>query len=93
MRRYLIDDAPARLDAAFVATEAVEDFLPADGARLDPPGWCRIVKLKHFPGLTGGEAAEAMETKLRSMQRTYTDVRLWSYEREESAGAGQSARR
>jgi hypothetical protein len=93
MRRYLIDYAPARPDAAFVATEAIEDFLPADGARLDLPDWCRIVKLKYFLGLTDEEAAGAMETKPRSMQRMYTDVRLWSYEREESARAGQSARR
>jgi RNA polymerase sigma factor (TIGR02999 family) len=108
MRRYLIDYARARPDAAFVAIEGMEDFLPAGGPKLDmaltvdrllnelaetKPDWCMIVELKYFLGLTDEEAAEAMGIKLRSLQRMYRDVRQWLFERKESAGAGQSAGR
>jgi RNA polymerase sigma factor (TIGR02999 family) len=86
MRRYLIDYARARPDAAFVAIEGMEDFLPAGGPKLDmaltvdrllnelaetKPDWCMIVELKYFLGLTDEEAAEAMGIKLRSLQRMY----------------------
>jgi RNA polymerase sigma factor (TIGR02999 family) len=97
MRRYLIDYARARPDAAFVAIEGMEDFLPAGGPKLDmaltvdrllnelaetKPDWCMIVELKYFLGLTDEEAAEAMGIKLRSLQRMYRDVRQWLFERE-----------
>ena len=35
MRRYLIDHARGRPDAEFVALEGIEDFLPADSAKVD----------------------------------------------------------
>ena len=41
------------------------------------PDWCRVVELKYFLGLTNEEAAEAMNVKLRTLQRTWADARKW----------------
>jgi|SRR5271165_1954665 len=96
MRRYLIDHARGRPAAEFVAIEGMEDFLPADSAKIDlaltvdkllteladeKPQWCQLVELKYFLGLSDEEAAEAMGMKPRTMQRMWSDARRWLYER------------
>jgi len=103
MRRYLIDHARGRPDAEFVALEGMEDFLPADTAKVDlaltvdkllnqladsKPEWCGLVEVKYFLGLTDEEAAEALGIKLRTMQRMWRDARRWLFEHAE-AGAVQ----
>jgi DNA-directed RNA polymerase specialized sigma24 family protein len=56
------------------------------------PQWCTIVELKYFLGLTDEEAAEAMNLKLRTMQRMWKDARHWLFERVECADAGGNAK-
>ncbi len=95
MRRYLIDHARGRPAADFVALEGMEDFLPADSAKIDlaltvdkllselaeaKPDWCQLVELKYFLGLSDEEAAETMGIKLRTMQRMWKDARRWLFE-------------
>src|SRR6202049_2453425 len=106
MRRYLIDHARGRPDADFVALEGMENFLPADSAKLDlavtvdrlldqlaetKADWCTLVEVKYFLGLTDEEAAETLGLKLRSMQRMWREARQWLYEHMESGNASQSA--
>ena len=109
MRRYLIDHARARPNAEVVALEGMEDFVPADSAKLDlaiavdrlldemaatRPDWCMLVEVKYFLGLTDEEAADALGMKLRSMQRMWRDARQWLFERSgQGNAAGQSAGR
>jgi len=105
MRRYLIDHARGRPSADFVALEGFENILPADSEKIDlaitvdrlldelaetKPEWSMLVEMKFFLGLTDEEAAEAMGVKLRTMQRTWSDVRRWLYTRMEP-GHAQSA--
>ena len=102
MRRYLIDHARGRPNAEFVALEGMEDFLPADSAKVDlaitvdrlldrlaesNPEWCTLVEVKYFLGLTDEEAAEALGVKLRTMQRMWRDARRWLYEQTEFGDA------
>jgi RNA polymerase sigma factor (TIGR02999 family) len=102
MRRYLIDYARGRPDANFLPLEGMEDFVPADSAKLDlaitvdrlldelgasKPDWCMIVEVKFFLGLTDEEAAETLGLKLRTMQRMWRDARKWLFERVESGHA------
>jgi RNA polymerase sigma factor (TIGR02999 family) len=106
MRRYLIDHARGRPNAAFVPLEGMQDLLPADSAKIEvavavdrlldelaetQPEWCTLVEVKYFLGLTDEEAAEAMGLKLRTMQRMWKDVRQWLFERIESGHAGRTA--
>ena len=108
MRRYLIDHARGRPDAEFVALEGIQDFLPANSAKVElaitvdrlldqlaetKPEWCTLVEVKYFLGLTDEEAAEALGIKLRTMQRMWLDARQWLFERMEPGDAGQSAGR
>jgi len=100
MRRYLIDHARGRPDAEFVALHGMDDFLPAQGAKLElavavdgllnqlaesKPEWCDLVEVKYFLGLTDKEAAEVLGVKLRSMQRMWSDARQWLFEQMESS--------
>jgi RNA polymerase sigma factor (TIGR02999 family) len=105
MRRHLIDHARGRPAAEFVALEGFEEILPADSAKVDlaigvdrlldelaetKPEWSMLVEMKFFLGLTDEEAAEAMNVKLRTMQRNWSDARRWLYTRMEP-GHAQSA--
>ncbi len=102
MRRYLIDCARKRPDAEFVAIEGMEDFLPADSARVElaltvdkllnelaesKPEWCQLVEVKYFLGLTDEEAAETLGIKVRTMQRMWRDTRRWLFEHAEGSVA------
>jgi RNA polymerase sigma factor (TIGR02999 family) len=95
MRRYLIDHARGRPAAEFVAIEGMEDFLPADSAKIDlaltvdkllselaetKPEWCQLAELKYFLGLSAEEAAETLGISIRTMQRTWRDARRWLFE-------------
>jgi RNA polymerase sigma factor (TIGR02999 family) len=106
MRRYLIDYARARPDAAIVPLEGIKDALPADSAKIDlaitvdrlldqlaesKPEWCGIVEVKYFLGLTDDEAADALGMKLRTMQRMWLDARQWLFEHAEPNRARQTA--
>jgi DNA-directed RNA polymerase specialized sigma24 family protein len=105
MRRYLIDYARRRPDAAFVGLDGVKDFLPADSAKLHlaitvdqcltklaetRPDWCEVVEVKYFLGLTDEEAAEALGTPLRTLQRMWREARQWLFERTDAVNAEQS---
>ena len=106
MRRYLIDHARGRpKDAEFVALAGLEDFLPANSAKLDlaltvdkllnqladtKPEWCMLVEVKYFLGLTDEEAAEALGIKLRTMQRMWRDARRWLFEHAETGASHNS---
>jgi DNA-directed RNA polymerase specialized sigma24 family protein len=106
MRRYLIDHARGRPDAEFVALDKIQEFLPADSAKVHlavtvdqlltrleetRPEWCTLVEVKYFLGLTDEEAAEVLGMKLRTMQRTWRDVRQWLYEQWESASGSRAS--
>ena len=97
-----------RPDAEFVAISGMENFLPADSAKVDlaitvdrllnqlaaiKPEWCDLVEVKYFLGLTDEEAAEVLGIKLRSMQRMWRDARQWLFEQAESGHGKQSAGR
>jgi RNA polymerase sigma-70 factor, ECF subfamily len=102
MRRYLIDHARGRPHADVLPLDDLEQFLPAqtgklhlaitvdrlldDLAKLEPE-WCMVVEMKYFLGLTDDEAAEAMNVKLRTMQRMWRDSRQWLFTRMESGNA------
>jgi RNA polymerase sigma factor (TIGR02999 family) len=96
MRRYLIDYARGRPDAEFVAFEGMENWLPAENAKVSTaitvdrlldqlaeikPEWSMLVEVKFFLGLTDEEAADALGMKLRTMQRMWSDARQWLFER------------
>ena len=106
MRRYLIDHARGRPAAQFVAIEGMEDFLPADGAKIDlaltvdkllnelaesKVEWCQLVELKYFLGLTDAEAGEALGINVRTIQRRWRDARRWLFEHAAEAGASSSS--
>jgi RNA polymerase sigma factor (TIGR02999 family) len=108
MRRYLIDHARGRPDAELVALEGMEDFLPADSAKVDlaltvdkllnqlaetKPEWCALVEVKYFLGLTDEEAAEMLGIKLRSMQRMWRDARRWLFEHAEAGAVAKGGGR
>jgi len=105
MRRYLIDHARGRPNAELVALEGFENILPGQGGKIhlaltvdrlleelskSEPDWSMLVEMKFFLGLTDDEAAEAMNVKLRTMQRMWRDARQWLFTRMESANV-QSA--
>jgi RNA polymerase sigma factor (TIGR02999 family) len=102
MRRYLIDVGRGRPSAEFVAIEGLEGILPASREKIDlaitvdrlldelavtNPDWCALVEMKFFLGLTDEETAEAMDIKVRTMQRAWNDARKWLYTRMEEGNA------
>jgi len=106
MRRYLIDHARGRPDARFVSVEGMQDFLPADSAKIElavtidslldelaktRPEWCTLVEVRYFLGLTNEEAAEALGIKERTLQRMWKDARQWLFERVESGRAREAS--
>jgi RNA polymerase sigma-70 factor (ECF subfamily) len=95
MRRYLIDHARGRAHANVIAFDEMEQILPAESIKLElviavdrlldqleklRPEWCQVVEVKYFLGLTDDEAAAALGLKLRSLQRIWSDARLWLFE-------------
>lgn len=108
MRRYLIDYARGRPNAAILPIDGLENLLPADSQTLDTalsidhlldqlasvkPEWCTVVELKYFLGLTDEEAADVLRMKLRTMQRTWLEARQWLYSHMEPQRAAQSTGR
>jgi RNA polymerase sigma factor (TIGR02999 family) len=106
MRRYLIDYARGQPSAEMVALDGMKDFLPANSAKIGlaitvgqlldelaeiEPGWCSLVELKFFLGLTDEEAADVLGVKLRSMQRMWCDARRWLFERMDGSHGNQIA--
>lgn len=105
MRRYLIDYARARPRANPVPLDGLDNLLAATSANLDTalsidhlldqlaaehPGWCTVVELKYFLGLTDEEAADVLHMKLRTMQRAWLEARQWLYSHMESSRAAPS---
>jgi RNA polymerase sigma-70 factor, ECF subfamily len=102
MRFHLIDHARGRPNTEFVAMEGLEDFLPGDSAKVSvaltvdhllnklqatKPEWCTLVEVKYFLGLTDEETAEALNLKLRTVQRMWLEARKWLFEQMESGRA------
>jgi len=99
MRRHLIDYARARPRAEFVTLQEFRERLGPgvetaitidrllDELEKTQPTWSMLVEMKYFLGLTDEEAAEAMDLKLRTMQRMWRDARQWLFSRMESGHA------
>ncbi len=96
MRRLLIDHARGRGSGAKVAIDDLAELLRGRDAELDQaveidrllseverthPEWCALVEMKFFAGFTDEETADALGIPLRSMQRSWGDVRRWLFER------------
>lgn len=96
MRRILIDHARSHPDAQILPIEALPEHVLADSTPLEQaiavdvlldelgkesPQQRRVVELKFSLGLTDEEAAEALNLKLRSLQREWFRARKWLFER------------
>lgn len=96
MRRLLIDHARRRPDVQLLPLDAVPEHVLADATPLEQvialdalldelgkvsPQQRQVVELKSFLGLTDEEAAEALNLKLRSLQREFFRARKWLFER------------
>lgn len=96
MRRLLIDHARSRPDAELLPLDALPEHVLADATPLEQaiavdvlldelgkisPQQRRVVELKFSLGLTDEEAAEALNLKLRSLQREWFRARKWLFER------------
>ena len=107
MRRYLIDHARGRPRGEFLALEGFEQILPAESGKIElaltvdrlleelatvQPEWSMLVEMKYFLGLTDEETADAMNLKLRTMQRMWRDARKWLFAHVESDGAASAGR-
>jgi RNA polymerase sigma factor (TIGR02999 family) len=96
MRRLLIDHARGRPDAVIVPLEGLPEHLLSSSTPLEQavaidalldelgkesPQQRRVVELKFSLGFTDEEAAEALNLKLRSLQREWFRARKWLFER------------
>ena len=96
MRRLLIDHARSRPDAELLPLEALPESVLANATPLEQaiavdtlldqlgkesPQQRQVVELKFSLGLTDEEAAEALNLKLRSLQREWFRARKWLFER------------
>ena len=96
MRRLLIDHARSRPDAELLPLDMLPEHVLADATPLEQaiavdvlldelgkisPQQRRVVELKFSLGLTDEEAAEALNLKLRSLQREWFRARKWLFER------------
>lgn len=96
MRRLLIDHARRRPDAELLSIDALPDHVLTDATPLEQaiavdalldelgrvsPQQRRVVELKFSLGLTDEEAAEALNLKLRSLQREWFRARKWLFQR------------
>lgn len=110
MRRYLIDYARGKPNAQFLEMGGFENAIAAAEPNLDQavlidqlldrlagihPEWCTVTELKYFLGMADEDVAEAMNLKVRTMQRIWFEARKWLFEQLESgnAAAGKSAGR
>jgi RNA polymerase sigma factor (TIGR02999 family) len=96
MRRLLIDHARSHPDTEMLSIDALPEHVLADASPLEQaiavdalldqlgkvsPQQRRVVELKFSLGLTDEEAAEALNLKLRSLQREWFRARKWLFER------------
>lgn len=96
MRRLLIDHARSRPDAVLLPIDTIPEHVLADATPLEQaiaidrlldelgkisPQQRRVVELKFSLGLTDEEAADALNLKLRSLQREWFRARKWLFER------------
>ncbi len=96
MRRLLIDHARSRPEAQLLPIEGLPEHLLARSTPLEQavaidslldqlgkesPQQRRVVELKFSLGLSDEEAAEALNLKLRSLQREWFRARKWLFER------------
>ncbi|MGZ5443443.1 MAG: ECF-type sigma factor [Thermoanaerobaculia bacterium] len=96
MRRLLIDHARGRPDAELLPIDSLPEQVLAEATPLEQaiavdalldqlgkisPQQRRVVELKFSLGLTDEEAAEALNLKLRSLQREWFRARKWLFER------------
>lgn len=95
MRRLLIDHARQRPRGERIA-EGLEELLRGRESQLETAvsidhlldqmavehqDWCTIIELKFYWGFTDEEAAEALDVRVRSLQRKFADARRWIYEK------------
>jgi RNA polymerase sigma factor (TIGR02999 family) len=96
MRRLLIDYARSRPEAEFLPIEGLPEGLFVNYTPLEQaiaidtlleelgeksPQQRQVVELKFSLGLTDEEAAQALNLKLRSLQREWHRARKWLFER------------
>ena len=96
MRRLLIDHARTHPDVELLPLDVLPEHVLADATPLEQaiavdvlldelgkisPQQRRVVELKFSLGLTDEEAAEALNLKLRSLQREWFRARKWLFER------------
>ena len=96
MRRLLIDHARSRPEAELLPIEGLPERVLADATPLEQaiavdvlidelgkesPQQRRVFELKFSLGLTDEEAAEALNLRLRSLQREWHRARRWLFER------------
>lgn len=96
MRRYLIDYARSRPSVQFVPMEGLPERVLGKHSRWElglavnalldelekeSHQRCAVVELKYFLGLTDGEAANALNLKLHTLQREWHRARVWLFER------------
>lgn len=96
MRRLLIDYARRRPEAEFLPIDGLPErlyvkYTPLEQAIAidalleqlgkESPRQRRVVELKFSLGLTDEEAAEALDLKLRTLQREWHRARRWLFER------------
>jgi RNA polymerase sigma factor (TIGR02999 family) len=96
MRRLLIDHARARPEAEMLPIEGLPEHVLTSSSPLEQavaidalldelgeesPQQRKVVELKFSLGLTDEEAAEALNLKLRTLQREWFRARKWLFER------------
>lgn len=73
------------LEAPAVNVErAIEIDRLLDELAATHPGWCTVVQVKCFLGLTDQEAAEVLGMPLGTLQRMWHDARNWLHKRMEA---------
>ncbi|HUI83030.1 MAG TPA: ECF-type sigma factor [Candidatus Binatia bacterium] len=101
MRRLLIDYARARPTVYFAPLEELPEIVQGnrtpremeialasllDELEAESAQKRTIVDLKHVFGLTDEEVAEALNLKVRTVQREWHDARIWLFQRMSAGG-------
>lgn len=96
MRRYLIDHARHKRNVQFLPMEGLPEHVLGTHTKLElavavdalleqlskeSPRRATMVELKFFLGTTDSEAAEALNLRLRTVQREWHDARWWLLEK------------
>lgn len=96
MRRFLIDRARSKQTVVLLPIEDLPEVLTSrhtpmelelaidevlNELEIHSINQCRAVELKHYMGLTDEEAAEALDLKVRTFQRTLRAGKRWLFER------------